>query len=552
MLKALTIQDLAVVRHLDVEFEAGLTILTGETGAGKSILIEALGLTLGDRADTSMVRAKAERASVSATFDITDNAVLQVFLADHDLADGTECILRRVLSADGRSRAFCNAIPVPVQILKQIGELIVDIHGQHAHHSLLRRAVMRESLDEFGQCAGQAKAVAAAFTTYRELQRELARLSNGADDVASRIDLLRFQSEELDNENINSEKLSNLENEHRRIAHAAKITEACDDVESLAFSGDTAALSATIKAAGRLREVSALDDALSGVGDLFDQAIINLQEAERELHHLRSNINADPAHLAALDAQLQTIQDLSRKHRCEAHELPARLESIRDELEELSGREELIKQINTDIEAAEKTYAKAAAALHKRRTSAAAKMNKEITRRIRELGITHGEFKVAVERTKDAPSVHGDDDIEFLVTANPDQPLRPMKKVASGGELSRISLAIQVATTGTSGIPVLVFDEVDTGIGGPTADVVSRYLSDLSQRRQILCITHLPQVASAGEHHLSIGKMVVGGITETTIRNLDADDRIEEIARMLGGERITKKAREHARELLTS
>ena len=552
MLKALTIQDLAVVRHLDVEFETGLTILTGETGAGKSILIEALGLALGDRADSSMVRAQAERASVSATFDITANEILTAFLREHDLEDGGDCILRRVMGADGRSRAFCNASPIPVQILKQIGEFLVDIHGQHAHQSLLRRPMQRELLDEFGRCGKTVSAVENAYQAWRELARQVEQLSNGAEDVPSRIDLLRFQAQEIEALQLSTASLAALEAEHRRIGYASRLIEGYDSAVNHAFDAEGGALVKTVKAAGILRELSTIDDALLPVVDLIDQASINLEEAEREISRRRADVETDPRRLQEIDAKLGEIHDIARKHRCKPEEIPNRLAAIQAELEELSNREEKIQQLNVDLGLALSTYDDAAKALHQNRERAAKKMASEITIRLRELGIPHGEFAVHVEKTDGKPSAHGNDDIEFLVTANPDQPVKPLKKVTSGGELSRISLAIQVATTGSSGIPVLVFDEVDTGIGGPTAEVVSQYLRTLAEQRQILCITHLPQVASAGDHHFSIGKIVAGGITETTISDLEPNERIEEVARMLGGMRITEKAREHARELLAN
>ncbi len=539
-----------MVRHLDVEFENGLTILTGETGAGKSILIEALGLALGDRADSSMVRASAERASVSATFDIAHNDDLKGMLRENDLEDGGECILRRVMNADGRSRAFCNASPIPVQLLKQIGEFLVDIHGQHAHQSLLRRPTQRGLLDEFGRCDKSVTSVEQAYYRWRNIGDQMEQMSHGADDVPSRIDLLQFQAEEIEALNITTESLTELEAEHRRIGHAERLIEGYSQAENHAFNNEGSALAGALKAAGALREMSAIDDGLIAVVELLDQAAINLEEAEREFTRLRANVETDPRRLREIDSQLGAIQDIARKHRCEAKEIPERLSAIRLELEDLSQREVRIQQLNAELELALSDYAGAAKTLHKNRTRAAKKMSGEITSRLRELGIPHGEFSVQVDATGGQPSAHGGDDIEFLVTANPDLPMKPLKKVASGGELSRISLAIQVATTGSSGIPVLVFDEVDTGVGGATAEVVSDYLRRLADQRQILCITHLPQVASAGDHHFSIGKIVAGGITETTISDLEPDQRVEEVARMLGGQRVTEKAREHARELL--
>lgn len=551
MLKALTIQQLAIVRHLDVEFENGLTILTGETGAGKSILIEALGLALGDRADSSMVRTSADRASVSATFDIASNIDLKAFLRNNDLEDSDECLLRRVMSPDGRSRAFCNASPIPVQLLKQIGEFLVDIHGQHAHQSLLRGSIQRSLLDEFGSCNSYLHAVEQAYHQWRDIGQQLDELSHGGEDVPRHIDLLQFQAKEIEALKITEENLAELEVEHRYVGHAARLIEGYDSAETYAFNTEGGALEGTIKAAGTLRDLIVIDAGLVGVVELLDQAAINLEEAEHEFSRLRANIETDPKRLQEIDRQLGAIHDIARKHRCEPKEIPERLKAIRLELDALDNRGGKIRKLSSELDLALNTYTEAAKDLHKHRVQAAKKMDNEITKHLRELGIPHGNFSVSVEPIGGTPSPHGDDEIEFLVTANPDLPIKPLKKVASGGELSRISLAIQVATTGSSGIPVLVFDEVDTGVSGATAEVVSEYLQHLANKRQILCITHLPQVASAGDHHFSIGKTFTDGITETTITDLEPGQRVEEVARMLGGQRITNKAREHARELLT-
>tara|TARA_Y100000588_G_scaffold129908_1_gene142322 strand:+ start:1330 stop:2988 length:1659 start_codon:yes stop_codon:yes gene_type:complete len=550
VLKALTIQQLAIVRHLDVEFEKGLTILTGETGAGKSILIEALGLALGDRADSSMVRTSADRASVSATFDIASNRDLKAFLRSNDLEDNDECLLRRVMTPDGRSRAFCNASPIPVQLLKQIGEFLVDIHGQHAHQSLLRGSIQRSLLDEFGRCNTYLHAVEQAYYRWHNIGQQLDELSHRGEDVPRRIDLLQFQAKEIEALNITVENLAELEAEHRYIAHAARLLEGYDSAEKYAFNTEGGALKGVIKAAGTLRDLISIDAGLTCVVELLEQAAINLEEADHEFNRLRANIEADPKRLQEIDNQLAAIHDIARKHRCEPKEIPERLKAIRAELEDLDNREEQIRQLNSELDLALNTYTEAAKDLHKHRFLAAKKMDNEITKHLRDLGIPHGNFSVSVEPIGGTPSPHGDDEIIFLVTANPDLPIKPLKKVASGGELSRISLAIQVATTGSSGIPVLVFDEVDTGVSGATAEVVSEYLQHLGDKRQILCITHLPQVASAGDQHFSIGKTVTDGITETTITALEPGQRIEEVARMLGGQRVTDKAREHARELL--
>lgn len=551
MLRALTIQDLAIVRHLDIEFSSGLTVLTGETGAGKSILIGALGLALGDRADSSMVRSGAEKASVTATVDITNLTGIRQLFDQNDIDFHDECILRRVVSADGRSRAYCNSTPIAVSLLKQIGERLVDIHAQHAQQSLLRKASQISLLDGFGKLEKTRLEVTQAAKQWQELRAEQKSLLGGVENVAARIDLLRYQLDELEQLEIGGASLEQLDAEHRRIANGAKMIESCEVALHAISEQPENARKLVNDAQQAIQSISTFDDQLQSVLTALEQALINIDEAARELAYFQQTLEVDPIRLEQLEQRMQAIQDLARKHQCKNEELPDRAIAIAEELNALNNREARINEVDQALHDALKKYQKSALALHKKRKKAAKALGEEVTARIRELGIPHGEFAVSVDHETDRPpNLGGSDDIEFLVTANPDQALKPIRKVASGGELSRISLAIQVATSRSSEIPTLVFDEVDTGIGGPTAATVCRYLKTLASHRQILSITHLAQVASGGDQHVFVGKQVLDGITETSLTRLGDEQRIDEIARMLGGESITENSRAHARELL--
>ena len=553
MLTALTIKDLAVVRQLDIEFERGLTVLTGETGAGKSILIGALGLALGDRADSSMVRSGCDKASVTASVDISQLPKLHQLFDENELDYQDECLLRRVVNADGRSRAYCNTTPIPIQLLKQIGEQIVDIHAQHAQQSLLRLPTQLSLLDGFGKHHKELDAVARAARDWQSLREQLEALQGGVDNVASRIDFLRYQLSEIEQLDISNDTLQELDTEHRRIANGAKMIESCElALRAIAESPDNARqlLNDAIAAVSNIIE---FDSQLSSISQALEQALINIEEASRELAYFQQTLDVDPMRLEQLERRLQALQDLARKHQCKPEELPEKFAALATELDSLSNREERIGELQNQLEISLSSYREKALKLHKKRRKAAAALSEEVTERIRELGIPHGRFAVELShRSEKSPNVSGADELEFVVSANPDQDLKPIRKVASGGELSRISLAIQVATSQSSEIPTLVFDEVDTGIGGPTAATVSRYLRTLAKDRQILSITHLAQVASAGDHHLFVGKHVSKGTTETVLTVLDSKQREQEIARMLGGEKVTDNSLAHARELLSA
>lgn len=547
MLKALTIQDLAVVRHLDLEFHAGLTVITGETGAGKSIVVDALGLVLGDRAETSLVRADADRAVVTACFEIARVAGLVDYLSARSLDQGAECLLRRVIGADGRSRAFCNESPITLQVLKEIGAFLVDIHGQHEHHSLLLRATQRKLLDEYARLGPELAVVASAYAAWRRLEDECHALHGG--DTAARAEFLLFQIDELIGAGIDTADITGLEAEHRRQSHRQRLREVCDEVATKVFEGERAALKLVATGHHQVRELEGIDSNLKSIVELFDQASINLVEAERELARYRQRVAGEnSATLAQLERALGQLHDLARKHRCEASALPEVLGRLQQELHGIQTRETRRAELDHQVAQARLDYEVAAGVLTVSRHTALPPMAQSITQTLRQLGLPHADF--SIDLSAGGPSINGDDDVEFMVTTNPDQGPRPLRKVASGGELSRASLAVQVATAEIVQVPSLVYDEVDTGIGGRIASVVAQHLRTIASGRQVLCVTHLAQVASAGAQHLVISKRVNQGITHTEAAYLNADERVEEIARMLGGTQLTARSRAHAREML--
>jgi DNA repair protein RecN (Recombination protein N) len=549
VLKALTIQELAIVRHLDLEFFPGLTVLTGETGAGKSIVVDALGLVLGDRADSALVRSGAERATVSACFDIGGLTALTDYLAARSLEQGDECLLRRVVSADGRSRAFCNESPITLQVLKEIGAFLVDIHGQHEHHSLLQRATQRRLLDEYARLGTELAEVATCYAAWQDAVHEWETLHGNGGDPMARAEFLRFQIDEMNAADIDSTDIVELETEYKRQTHRQRLREVCDDAAAKVFEGERSALKGITNAHHQLRELENIDPTLKPVVELFDQALINLTEAERELAHYRQHIAGENVEgLAGLERKIGQLHDLGRKHRCETGALASILGKLRQELEAIEMRDARSAEINVKISNTLEAYKVAAHALTVARQRAIAPMASAITDTLRQLGLPHADF--SIDLTAGPPTSTGGDEIEFQVTMNPDQARRALRKVASGGELSRASLAVQVATASIVQIPSLVYDEVDTGIGGRVASVVAQHLRTIAQGRQVLCVTHLPQVASAGAHHLVIAKRVVDGITYTEAAYLDTDERVEEIARMLGGAQPTARSRAHAKEML--
>jgi len=552
VLANLHIRDFAVIDELELHFDSGMTVLTGETGAGKSIIVDALGLILGDRADSAMLRGGAERCEIAATFDIGNHHEVGELLQEQDIpVEDNELLIRRVLGADGRSKAFINGSPAAIQTLKPIGELLVDIHGQHAHQSLMKRDSQRRLLDEYGDYGNELERVAGLYEEWCEIERRLKELSGLGEDRESRLELLRYQVQELEALNPGEGEFGKLDTEYTRLANASRLLETARTAHERIVEDDEAVVSQLKRTERELRDLGRYDEALPKIADLLEAAGIQLNEAGDELRHYLDRVDLDPQRQQEVEQRLSDMHNLARKHHVQPETLPDHLQALREQLDTLEASDQhhaQLKARETELLAA---YDEAAKQLHAARRKAAAGLGEMVTERMRELGMPGGEFSIEVELEENArPTRHGRDRIEYQVTTNPGQPRRPLGKVASGGELSRISLALQVTASGDSGADTMIFDEVDAGIGGGVAEIVGQLLRQIGERRQVFCVTHLPQVASLGKHHLRVLKMTGEQETRTRVTALAEDERVEEIARMLGGLKITEQTRAHAREML--
>jgi DNA repair protein RecN (Recombination protein N) len=553
MLTHLQIRDFAIVEAVELEFGRGFTVLTGETGAGKSILVDALMLAVGARADSGAVRHGAERAEVSATFDVSDNAAALAWLEEQSIAHEGECQLRRIVAADGRGRAYLNGQVVPVQSLRALGELLVDVHGQLEFQSLARRGYQRETLDGSGRLEAEVDAVRRAYAAWQELDARRATFEQRLRDRTSRLDLLQHYVGELAALDPKPGEAQELADERKRVASLGRLAGGTAQVESLLGGDEAGIATALARASSVLRGLVALDHALEPVAAQVEEASIAAREALTTLRRYVDSLEADPARQEWVESRLAALEAVARKHRVETNELPALRERLEAELAELESGALTEAELLQQLEAARRHYLEVAATLTAARRRAARALDGKVTGFMQSLGMPGGVFQTRVE-PHDPPQISGsgNDDIEFLVSANPGQPPRPLAKVASGGELSRISLALQVAAVEAAHLPCLVFDEVDAGVGGAVAEMVGRQLHALAGRGQVLCVTHLPQVASQADHQLRVSKLVARGSTRTRIEALDDEARVEELARMLGGAQITARTREHAREMLES
>jgi DNA repair protein RecN (Recombination protein N) len=554
MLAHLSIRDLAVVRSLDLEFERGLTVLTGETGAGKSILLTALGLALGERADSGFIRPGARRAEISLSFRLEDAVEACHWLEENELSEDGECLVRRVISQDGRSRAFINGRPVTLQALQELGASLVEIHGQHAHVHLLKAAEQRRLLDEAAGNESLLIQIDSLYERWRSTRGELERLTNTAKDQAAREELLRYQIDELDQYEIRELDYPTLVEEHTLLANVGKILTTGQAQLELLYEDESQSVNARLaQAIHALSDLSRLAPEMEETIALLNEAQVQIKEGALLLRRQLERIEADPGRLDWLEQRLGDIHRLARKHQVQPEELPELFESLRSELGGIARESERIEALQSDLRLVLADYEKVAGVLSQRRHAAASKLQSRISEIIQELGMPQGQFLVEVrtENTKE-PTPFGMDQIEFRVSANPGLPPRPLAKVASGGELSRISLAIQVAATDSKSVPSLIFDEVDTGIGGRVAEIVGQKLRVLGQERQVFCVTHLPQVAAQGHCHLLVEKASTGGVTQSMVRKLSREERKQEIARMLGGVRVTQQTLAHAEEMLNS
>ena len=552
MLRHLALKDFAVVRSAELEFGAGMTVISGETGAGKSLLVDALGFLSGLRADSGVVRHGAERAELSAEFSLDDSSPALAWLRDNETDDGRDCQLRRVIRADGGSRAFINGRSVTLSQLTELAGLLVEIHGQHEHQALLSRASQLELLDAYARNEPERSAVRNAAQAWSTLLHERDALSQQG-DVSDRINYLEHQLKELEREDLAAADIESLSASHRRQANASGLIDACNAAFARLAGEEAPSVSRQLQQTrSELTRMAEHEPRLRDVDLLLESANIQLNEALMVLDKVRDDLDADPAQFMELERRLTRIHDLARKHRVAPEQLGARRDAIAEELDGLRGAGERLLSLNTEIQSATAAWRAAAAKLGKTRHAAAAKLSRATSVLIAELGMVGGHFEIAIEPNEgERPDPQGSERVEFLVSANAGQPPRALRKVASGGELSRISLAIEVAALGSDAVPTMVFDEVDSGIGGAISDIVGQKLRALGEKLQVLCVTHLPQVAAQGHAHYRVSKAPVEGMTQSSVELLAAKQREEELARMLGGVEVSKEARAAAKRLLS-
>ena len=568
MLTHLSIRHLTLVERLDLEFQSGMSVVTGETGAGKSILLEALGLALGDRADSSLIAADQARAEVSASIDLQKHQEASSWLAARALEDDGRCILRRVVSKDGPSRAFVNGSAVTIGDLKSLSELLLDIHSQHEHQSLLKKPTHRRLLDAFGNHTDQVKQLSEVFNQQKEIKKTLAQLLANSEEQSARIQLLNYQAEELSSLAVTPKEPEALESEQKRLAQVGASREILAEVlylcgggtysradTSTDISADTSAcaMAMVAKATKLLASIEEQIDeknTLGSISEMLSSAQIQIEEAVYDLAAVNERLVDDPERLHFVEARLSSIYEVARKHRIEPNQLPELQIKLQTELSDIEHVDEKIIALQSEYEATEKAYLELARKVTKCRQGAAKNLEQQVTGHLQNLGMRGACFTVSL--TTGAPGQYGLDDIEFLIATNPGQSPAPLKKIVSGGELSRASLAIQVVTAKTSDTPTLVFDEVDAGIGGATAEVVGGLLRRLGADAQIICVTHLPQVAAQGHQHYVVTKSTTQEAATTLVTRLDEAQKVHEIARMLGGIKQTDQSLAHAKSMLAS
>lgn len=552
MLRTLSIRDFVIVDHIELEFSNGFTVLTGETGAGKSILIDALNLTLGGRGDASMVRETGDqtnsKADICAEFLV--NQEVAQWLQAHDLAsDDQQLLVRRVIDLAGRSKAYVNGIPVSASQLRELGDLLVDIHGQHAHQSLLKADAQRALLDHQGGLQTQAADVAVLYKNWRNLCKQREEWEKNAKHMLLERERLEWQVGELSKLQIKAGEWEQISQEHSRLAHAAGLLEGAQEAAQVISESEQPILSQLSALQQKLIKLQAFDEALKPVVDALDSARINLQESAYALNDYLDRVDLDPARLREVEARVEIIHSTARRFHVAPEALHLELQTLSDQLQQLAAVSD-VETLKAQEAAAHSAYLKAAQVLSKARAKVARELSGAVSNAMQDLSMSGGSFSVALHPCE--PSAHGVEQIEFLVAGHAGVQPRPLAKVASGGELARISLAISVITSCATATPTLIFDEVDSGIGGGVAEVVGRLLKRLGQDRQVLCVTHLPQVASQANQHFEVSKQSQHGKTVSQITPLDQKQRVEEIARMLGGIEITATTRKHARELLAS
>jgi DNA repair protein RecN (Recombination protein N) len=547
MLRRLYIRDYVIVDRLELEFDAGFGALTGETGAGKSILVDALSLALGARADASAVRGGGDKAEIVAEFSVAEGSPLAAWLRANDFDDDA-CLLRRVIESSGRSRGYINGVPATQSQLREVADFLADIHGQHAHHALLRSDAQRQLLDGLAGQRPLAGEVAALYAAWRRAREERLTAQKNAEANAREREMLTWQTKEVAGLGFDIGRWVETTLEHKRLAHAASLQAGIEEVLAALSEGEWAAMWQVERMGARLRQLTDYDPRLKDILETVEGAQIQLQEAAQALRHYRDRIDVDPARLAEVEDRIRAVHETARKYRVQPEELPQLLAAWGARLVELETLQDVAALAQRE-ERAQRDYLSRAQALSEGRRKAALDLAKAVTEAMQTLAMAGGRFEVALEKLPQG-AAYGLENVEFRVSTHAGQPLGPLSKVASGGELSRIGLAIQAIASAAADVPTLVFDEVDVGIGGGVAEVVGRLLKRLGAERQVLCVTHLPQVAAQADWQWSIAKEGTGEGVVSRVTPLDREGRIEEIARMLGGMKITPTTRRHAAEML--
>jgi len=553
MLAQLTISNFAIVRELEIDFHAGMTAMTGETGAGKSIAIDALGLCLGSRADGSMVRLGASRADICARFTLADTPSAKHWLAENQLDEGQDCLLRRTISSDGRSRGFINGTPVPLSQLRELGQHLIQIHGQHAHQLLLKPEHQKDLLDAYADQPLLLAEMRKAYQNWHQSCRQLAQYQQQVSERESRRQLLQYQLKELNEFAPQAGEYEQIDEEYKRLANSGQLLSLSQSALYLLADGEEQNIvSLLYTARNQLTELAELDSKMNDLIVMLDDASIQVSEASDELRHYSERLEMDPNRLYELEQRLSRQMNLARKHHVSAEELPELHRQLLEEQQALDDQETNQAELS---EAVQRHYQQAVAVaeqLHEKRQYFADELTHLITQSMQALSMPHGKFKIQVQFEPEHLNMEGADRLEFQVTTNPGQPLQALAKVASGGELSRIALAIQVITAQKMETPALIFDEVDVGISGPTAAIVGRLLRQLGESTQVMCVTHLPQVAGCGHQHYFVSKETDGEVTETQMNRLDKKARLQELARLLGGSEVTRNTLANAKELLAA
>lgn len=551
MLLSITINNYTLVDTLEIEFSSGTTAITGETGAGKSLILDALSMALGDRADSSTIRQGKDRAQITASFDISTIPEAKIWLDNHDITADDECILRRIYTTEGRSRGYINGQPCTMQQLQQLGDLLVDLHSQHEHQSLLRRNTHRKLLDEFNASTELAVKVAEYFHDWQGAAKTLQDLAERSDELNARRELLEFQVKELQEFNLEPSYLQQLELEQQNLANAEQIIQDSQKLLAISDQGEAFNLRDGFnQSLSILSQLKHKPEALEEAEQLLQSGLIQVDEAVRCIEQHIDRFEANPQRLQHIEDELGLIFQLARKHRVDSHQLAEKLEELVLELKQLTAGDQNLEALKQQVDEFASKYKKAATELSLIRQQGAVKMSQGINQQLQQLSMQGAELLIQLTPLDDNNyKSYGLEDIELMISTNPGQAHKPLAKVASGGELSRVSLAIQVVAAANSSIPTLVFDEVDVGIGGSTADIVGKLLKQLGDRGQVISVTHQPQVAAHAHQHYVVSKVTADSSAESTIVNLNKTQRIEELARMLGGAKVTNQTLSHASEL---